>query len=223
MTNVIACIDGAAVTPAVCDYAAWTSLRLEAPLILLHVLDKSEYPIASNLTGNIGLGSREALLEELAALDQKRGRLALEQGRLMLEQAQHRVINDGVANPVTRQRHGSLIETLVEMEPETRLLVLGKHDENLNEHIGSRLENVARIMHRPILVTTDTFRPPLPRRQHHHQRDAQRHGTGIAAALNKCSEWVARPRAPHGCRVAAGTARPVMCRREDGYPFGTAV
>lgn len=160
MTNVIACIDGTAVTPAVCDYAAWASLRLEAPLILLHVLDKSEYPIESNLTGNIGLGSREALLEELAALDQKRGRLALEQGRLLLEEAQHRVINDGVAEPVTRQRHGSLIETLVEMEPDTRLLVLGKHDENLNEHIGSRLENVVRIMHRPILVTTDTYHPP---------------------------------------------------------------
>lgn len=160
MTNVIACIDGTAVTPAVCDYAAWASLRLGAPLILLHVLDKSEYPIESNLTGNIGLGSREALLEELAALDQKRGRLALEQGRLLLEEAQHRVINDGVSEPVTRQRHGSLIETLVDMEPDTRLLVLGKHDENLNEHIGSRLENVVRIMHRPILVTTDTYRPP---------------------------------------------------------------
>lgn len=160
MSNVIACIDGTAVTPAVCDYAAWASLRLEAPLLLLHVLDKSEYPIESNLTGNIGLGSREALLEELAALDEKRGRLALEQGRLMLEEAQHRVINDGVAAPITRQRHGSLIETLVEMEPDTRLLVLGKHDENLNEHIGSRLESVVRTMHRPLLVTTDTFHPP---------------------------------------------------------------
>lgn len=160
MTNVIACIDSTPVTPAVCDYAAWSALRLEAPLVLLHVLDKSEYPIESNLTGNIGLGSREALLEELAALDQKRGRLALEQGRLMLEEAQHRAIADGVAAPVTRQRHGSLIETLVEMESEIRLLVLGKHDENLNEHIGSRLENVVRVMHRPILVTTDTFHPP---------------------------------------------------------------
>lgn len=160
MNNVIACIDGSPVTAAVCDYAAWSALRLAAPLVLLHVLDKSEYPIQANLSGNIGLGSREALLEELAALDEKRGRLALEQGRLLLEEVQHRVINAGVTEPVTRQRHGSLIETVVEMEPETRLLVLGKHDENLNEHIGSRLENVVRTMHRPILVTTDTYHPP---------------------------------------------------------------
>lgn len=160
MSNVIACIDGTPVSPAVCDYAAWASQRLAAPLTLLHVLDKSAYPIKTNLSGNIGLGSREALLEELAALDERRGRLALEQGRLMLEEALHRVIADGVGNPTTLQRHGSLIETLVDLEPDLRLLVLGKHDENLNEHIGSRLENVVRIMHRPILVTTDTFRPP---------------------------------------------------------------
>lgn len=160
MNNVIACIDGTAVSSAVCDYAAWAGLRLAAPLTLLHVLDKAAYPIKTNLSGNIGLGSREALLEELAALDERRGRLALEQGRLMLEEAQHRVTNDGVADPATLQRHGSLIETLVDLEPELRLLVLGKHDENLNEHIGSRLENVVRILHRPILVTTDTYRPP---------------------------------------------------------------
>jgi hypothetical protein len=76
MSKVLACIDGTAVSPAVCDYAAWASLRLEAPLMFLHVLDKSEYPIERNLSGSIGMGSREALLEELAALDEQRGRLA---------------------------------------------------------------------------------------------------------------------------------------------------
>jgi nucleotide-binding universal stress UspA family protein len=160
MTNVIACIDDTRVSSAVCDFAAWASLRLEAPLVLLHVLDKSEYPLAANLSGNIGLGSREALLEELAALDEQRARLALEQGRLLLEEAQNRTRADGAADPVTRQRHGSLVQTLVEIEAEIRLLVLGKHDENLKEHIGSRLENVVRTLHRPILVSPGQFKPP---------------------------------------------------------------
>lgn len=44
MTNVVACIDGSSTTPAVCDYAAWASLRLAAPLKFLHVLDNAEYP-----------------------------------------------------------------------------------------------------------------------------------------------------------------------------------
>lgn len=32
MTHVTACIDGSASAPAVCDYAAWASQRLEALL-----------------------------------------------------------------------------------------------------------------------------------------------------------------------------------------------
>lgn len=38
MTYVTACIDGSACAPAVCDYAAWASQRLNAPLTFLHVL-----------------------------------------------------------------------------------------------------------------------------------------------------------------------------------------
>jgi nucleotide-binding universal stress UspA family protein len=160
MTNVIACIDGTDVSTAVCDYAAWASLRLEATLILLHVLDKSEYPVESNLSGNIGLGSREALLQELAELDGKRGKLALEQGRLMLETARQRALADGISEPIVHQRHGDLIGSLLAIEQDTRLLVLGKHDEHLKAHVGSRLENVVRTLHRPILITTSEYRVP---------------------------------------------------------------
>jgi nucleotide-binding universal stress UspA family protein len=159
MTHVISCIDGTSVSAAVSDCAAWASLRLGEPL-LLHVLEKSEYPDGSNLAGNIGLGSRESLLEELAALDEKRGRLALEQGRLMLEAARARVLADGVADPLCRQYHGSLVDTLVELEEELSLLVMGKHDENLGIHVGSRIETVVRVMHRPILVCPPAFRAP---------------------------------------------------------------
>ncbi|HSH42676.1 MAG TPA: universal stress protein [Arenicellales bacterium] len=160
MTHVITCIDGTDVSAAVCDYGAWASLRLDAPLEFLHVLEKAEYPEQSNLSGNIGLGSREALLEELAALDEKRGRLALEQGKLMLEAAMQRAMADGVENPTSRQRRGSLVETLAEMEDDIRLLVMGKNKENLGEHVGSRLESVVRTLHRPILITTAQFTPP---------------------------------------------------------------
>ena len=160
MNDVIACIDGTAVSEAVSDCAAWASLRLDAPLILLHVLDKAEYPTHTDLSGNIGLGSREALLQELAELDEKRGKVALEQGRLMLEAARQRAVADGVANPIVHQRHGSLLDSLQAIEQDTRLLVMGKHDENLKPHVGSRLESVVRTLHCPILVTTETFTAP---------------------------------------------------------------
>ncbi|MDX5333289.1 MAG: universal stress protein [Gammaproteobacteria bacterium] len=164
MTNVIACIDGSTASPAVCDYAAWSSRQMEAPLVLLHVLDKSEFPSGKrNLSGNLTFGNRESLLNELAELDAQRNKLALEQGRLMLEDAYDRVKAAGVAEADRRQRHGDLLETLVELQEETRLLVLGKegeHTDSLGEHIGSNVESVVRTVQRPVLVTTTEYTEP---------------------------------------------------------------
>jgi nucleotide-binding universal stress UspA family protein len=159
----MACIDGSAVAPAVCDYAAWASLRLQAPLTFLHVLDHQQYPVAANLSGNIGLGSREHLLEELVSLDAQRSKLALQQGQGMLEAARDRAIADGVSEPQVRQRHGDLVQTLHELEADIRLLVIGRQGENSGNQpqlIGSQLENVIRTLHRPILVASSAFKAP---------------------------------------------------------------
>jgi len=163
MSHVIACIDGSSITLAVCDYAAWASRQMDAPLDFLHVLGRSEYPIPADLSGNIGLGSREALLQELAELDEKRSRVALEQGRLMLDAAKARAIADGVPNPTSRQRHGELVDTLLEFQGDIRLLVMGRQGEqgdSVGEHIGSHLENVVRTLHRPILVIPADYTEP---------------------------------------------------------------
>mgnify|MGYP000561906681 CR=1 FL=1 len=80
MTNIFACIDGSPAMTAVCDAAAWAAANNGLPVTLLHVLEKNEYEGESDLSGAIGLGSREQLLEELAELDHRRSRLAQEQG-----------------------------------------------------------------------------------------------------------------------------------------------
>lgn len=163
MTHVTACIDGSASAPAVCDYAAWASQRLDAPLTFLHVLDQRQYPASADLSGNIGLGSREHLLDELAALDEQRSKLALEQGRIMLAAAKERAIADGVHAPEAKQRHGDLLESLRELEDDIRLLVVGRQGESTagaEAHVGSQLESVIRIMHRPVLVTPARFKQP---------------------------------------------------------------
>jgi len=161
--KVVACIDGSGAAVAVCDYAAWASQRLQAPLELLHVLDHSQTPAHADLSGSIGLGSREHLLVELAELDEQRGRLLREQGKVMLEAAAQRARADGVETPLTRQRHGELVDTLRELEGEIRLLVMGRNGEvsdSLARHVGSHLESVIRTLHRPILVTTGEFHAP---------------------------------------------------------------
>lgn len=163
MSQVFASIDGSAAAPGVCDYAAWASQRLQAPLTLLHILDRTLYPQAGDLSGTIGLGSREHLLTELAALDQQRSKVALEEGRIILQAAHSRVQAAGISEPMLRQRHGDLIACLSELENEMRLLVIGRQGERSasTEHqVGGHLESVIRTLHKPILVAGDTFTAP---------------------------------------------------------------
>uniref|UniRef100_UPI00289ED0B7 universal stress protein n=1 Tax=Stutzerimonas nitrititolerans TaxID=2482751 RepID=UPI00289ED0B7 len=158
----MACIDGSTQAAAVCDCAVWASQRLGAPLSLLHVLDQQRYPLSGDFSGIIGLGSREFLLEELASLDEKRNKLALEEGRMMLEAARQRAIEAGVEATLCH-RHGDLVQSLRELEESIRLLVIGRQGEDSGsegELIGSQLESVIRTMHRPILVTPADFSAP---------------------------------------------------------------
>jgi nucleotide-binding universal stress UspA family protein len=159
----MACIDASGYSPAVCDYAVWSALRLEAPLSFIHVLHKTPATGPVDLSGNLGLGTQESLLEELALLDEKRGKLAREKGRLLLAAARERAREAGLDEPEGLLRHGELVETLAELGEGIRLLVLGKRGETAAvaaEHLGSNLERVIRAMRRPILVTTDEFRAP---------------------------------------------------------------
>lgn len=163
MNTVIACIDGSAISPTVCDAGAWASQRLQTPLTLLHVLDRSDSRAIGDLSGSIGLGAREHLLEQLTALDEQRAKLALEHGNHILTQAEARAVALGAVAVTRQQRHSGLVETLLDLEGETRLFVMGRLGEShdISAHtIGSHLESVVRSVHRPILVAVKEFQPP---------------------------------------------------------------
>ena len=163
ITEVLACIDGSRYSSAVCDYAAWFSLSMSAPLALLHNLEHSENAASSDLSGTIGLDSRENLLEELTLIEAQRNKLLIEQGKLMLDAAKARVIAAGIAAPTLKQRHDGLTESLIAMENDIRLLVLGvRGDEHAQDehHLGSHLEASIRALHRPILVVNCDFKEP---------------------------------------------------------------
>lgn len=165
--KVLACLDESRYATPVCDYAAWSARRMAAPLSLLHVIPTppgGRADDARNLSGSIGFGAREALLEELASLDAERSRLAMEQGRILLEEAAERARRSGYDGSVEiRQRHGSLVDAAVALEPETRMLVLGKRGVDTateHGHLGSQLEGVIRAMRHPVLIAQQSFSPP---------------------------------------------------------------
>ncbi|MEM6639959.1 MAG: universal stress protein [Pseudomonadota bacterium] len=160
---VTACIDGSEITGAVCDAAAWAGQTIPASVRLLHVLEWARTPSGDDLSGAIGLGSRSRLLEELTALDETRGRLAMEHGRLLLADAETRVEEQGTKDVMTQQRRGDLLEALQDHEDQTRLFVLGRlglDNEGRERAVGSQIETVIRAIKRPVLMTVGDFAPP---------------------------------------------------------------
>lgn len=161
---VLACIDGSKLSEAVCDYAAWIAQRVEAPLKLLHTIDHHpETAAKTDLSGNIGLDSRDHLLEEITNLEQQQSKVRLQQGKAILQSAKERAIQNGIVDPVNCLQHGSLIESLVELEDDIRVLVIGargKVHEDQPHQIGAKLEAMIRSLHLPILVAYDTFKQP---------------------------------------------------------------
>ncbi|WP_119153874.1 universal stress protein [Caldimonas tepidiphila] len=163
MDKVIACIADRADGDDVCAHAAWAATRLGTPLELLHVLDRhpETAPVQpQDLSGSIGVDAQEALLAQLATLDEQRARVAMEHGRLLLQSAREAAERAGVAQVETRQRHGALVDTLLELEPGTRLFVLGAGRHHREDgpggrlHLDHRLERVVRAVQRPVLVAS---------------------------------------------------------------------
>jgi len=162
--QVLACIDDSPHALAVCAAASWAAERIGAPLELMHVLGKVQELGEADASGQIGLGSREHLREQLTRLDEQRAKLTQQHGRELLAAAQAQAERSAPNTPVSvALRHGELVEALSERETRTRLVVLGKRGESADaarEHLGSNLERVVRTLHTPILVTPAEFHAP---------------------------------------------------------------
>jgi nucleotide-binding universal stress UspA family protein len=161
--KVMACIDASPYAEAVCDYAVWAANKLDEAMSVVHILDKAQHTQTPDLSGSIGLGSQELLLQQLAELDEKHSKLALQRGRAILDAAKARAEHSGVKAVDERLRHGQLVDALAELDDETRLLVLGKRgfsSADAHGHMGLHVERVIRSLHKPILLTQQRYTEP---------------------------------------------------------------
>ena len=160
--KILAAIDASVYADSVAAYAAWAAVRVSAPLQLLHTIERGSAARGADLSGNLAADDREALLLKLTELDEQRGKLAQQHGQLLLQAQQTKIREQHGVETDLLQRHGELVDSLLELESGVRLFVVGKRGEHADfakGHLGGNLERVVRAVHRPVLIAARAFRP----------------------------------------------------------------
>ncbi|MFZ2842999.1 universal stress protein [Psychrobacter sp.] len=161
--HVLACIDGSAVTESVCDYAAWYARRLNLSVGLLHVSDVAA-SIRRDLSGAIGINSRQFLLDELTQLDEQRAQVVNSYSNALVQDAKSHIQNnfDDVEVRIY-QRRGKLLPAIEHFKANNNAIVMGRRGEdhkNSRINIGSQIETVARASQIPVLICSEKFKEP---------------------------------------------------------------
>ncbi len=160
--HILACIDGSAVTESVCDYAAWYASRLHLPVALLNV---SDVPASKrrDLSGAIGVDSRQILLEELSLLDEQRARVVNSYSNALVQDAKSYIKSNFDVPVSTHQRRGKLLPAIEHFKEKNRAIVMGRRGEDHKHdriNIGSQIETVARGANVPVLICSEAFKAP---------------------------------------------------------------
>src|SRR5690606_12643766 len=95
------------------DHAARVATRTGAAVDDVHVRGRPEAPTGTpSPPGSLEMNANAVLLEELAACDRQKARVAQERGRLIVDQAKDVLLAAGVASVTPRLRTGDLVETI---------------------------------------------------------------------------------------------------------------
>ncbi|MBA6411713.1 universal stress protein [Parahaliea sp. F7430] len=163
MKKIITCVDGSVYADAVCKAGIWAAKKLDKTLLFLHAIEKQYTGNIDDLSGAIGLGAHSSLLQEMASLDERRSKLALEAGKNMLEHAAHLAKAQGCKAIEKTQRHSDIVEAIFDLEDDARLIVIGRSGETHGKNfkaIGSHIEQIIRQVHTPVLIANKNFSEP---------------------------------------------------------------
>lgn len=164
MKRLMACLDVSHYSQTVCEHAAWAALRLDAAVELLHVIQRNgPDDVRQELGSTMDMASKPGLLDEILSLNMAEGELADRQGQLLMQAAVEQLRKLGVTQVELTQREGGIVETIIEREAYSDMVIIGKRGAQANfakGHLGSKVERVVRQSEKPVLVATRVFKEP---------------------------------------------------------------
>ena len=160
MEKILVCIDGSKLSKSVCDYGVFIAKKSNLPLVLLNVVEHSHTTKKVDLSGSIGLGSKEDLLNELVNEERDESKKLIEKGKAVLKEMEKHIKSQNFTNYSTLQKHGTLFETLDELSINLKVAIIGlKGEDTIDKKIGNHVEEVIRTLNIPILLVNSEFKP----------------------------------------------------------------
>ena len=115
-----------------------------------------------NLSGSLGLGASDQLLDKLVNLEHEKAKLNKKRARLILQNADQVLKAEGVSEVELLNPTGFLVDCFHDFEADANMVVLGKRGEAAefaSAHLGANIERIVRSTNKPCLVTPQTFAP----------------------------------------------------------------
>ena len=163
MRTILLCSDGSAFAQSIYQYGAWFARQFQARAQVLYVTDIRQKAVSTgNLSGSIGLGASDHLLDELVTLEHEKAKLDKKRAQLILQNADQVLRAAGIDEVDLLNPTGFLVDCFHDFEAEADMVVLGKRGETAefaSAHLGANIERIARSSRKPCLVTPLTFAP----------------------------------------------------------------
>jgi nucleotide-binding universal stress UspA family protein len=165
MSLILSCTDGSVYAASVYEHTAWAAKKLDAPVQVIHLLEPHpERPLMSDWSGNLGMDSREQLMEELVQLEATQARIAQVKANAILGEAAKRLSELGLEQVKTEALHGALVDYIEQSATakKAQMVVIGKRGESADFaklHLGGNLERVIRSCPHPVLVSARRYSP----------------------------------------------------------------
>ncbi|MEM6755501.1 MAG: universal stress protein, partial [Cyanobacteria bacterium P01_C01_bin.38] len=100
MKNILLCTDGSSFAENIYKYGTWFATQFNSHIKVLSVTDIRSQQVANtgNLSGSIGLGASENLLNDLVNLEHERAKINNQRARLILDNAAEALRAEGTEN-----------------------------------------------------------------------------------------------------------------------------
>lgn len=157
MQRILLCVDDSSFARSGCVLAAWFATRLRAGVDVLCVTGEHRQTATRDYSGSIGLGASETLLKQLVKLEHEKAQLEYQRSKLILEEAREVLASQEVEHIQLINETGNFVDHFQKIEPQVDLVILGKRGESSElvfEHLGSNVERIVRLSHKPCLVAS---------------------------------------------------------------------